>query len=283
MAAASSRPGFRDVCFALLRPFIHSGEITIQYTCEGRLYSAFIRVDDVFSDFFTFHELVVKGIYKIDSRFAPDLVVDCGGNTGLFSLEASARYPSAKIVVCEPVPRNLDQIRKHLSFNSVAAEVLPVCVGGSRRMIPFYVREANSGSFEATKPYMSKFDVEVLALTDVLRDRNARAVYIKMDIEGMEIEVLESYVPSETRAVCVIGELHNHKDNSHRLERIFGDCRWQLRFVNVSDVSNADSIFEAYSPAALELLNRSPTSNASPGRSPLGQKIPTTFSFHRVL
>jgi FkbM family methyltransferase len=266
MAAASSRPGFQNVFFGLLRPFIHDGDVTIRYRCEGHLYSVFIRMEDVLSDFYSVLELVVKRIYKIDPRFVPDLVVDCGGNTGLFSLQASARYPSAKIVVCEPVPRNLDRIRKHFSFNSVAAEVLPVCIGGSRRIIPFYLREANQGSFEATKPYTSRLDVQVLALADLLRDRHAQTIHIKLDIEGMEIEALETYVPSETRAVCVVGELHGHKDNSRHLERIFGDHGWQLRF---EDVSDAGSLFEAYSPAALELLGRSPASNASPGRSSL--------------
>jgi FkbM family methyltransferase len=276
MAAASTRPGLRSIFFGLLRPFIHNNDVTIRYRREGRLYSVFIRMDDVFSDFCSVLELVVKHVYKIDSRFVPDLVVDCGGNTGLFSLEASALYPSARIVVCEPAPRNLDRIRRHLSFNSVAAEVLPVCVGGSRRIIPFYLREANQGSFESTKPYTNKLDVEVLTLADLLRNRRAHTLYIKLDIEGMEIEALETYVPGETRAVCVVGELHGHKDNSRHLERIFGDHGWQLKF---EDVSDAGSIFEAYSPAALDLLRRGPTSNSSPGRSSPAPQDPPNIEF----
>ena len=266
LAAASSRPGLRTLSFALLRPFIHHGDVAIRYKCQGRSYTVFIRMDDVYSDYLSVYELEVRHIYHIDPDFAPDMVIDCGGNTGLFTLDAAARYPSARIVVCEPVPRNLDRIRRHFQSNNVVAEVLPVCIGGRRRVIPFYVREANQGSFEPNKPYTSKLEVEVLSLTDVLRDRPAQRIYIKMDIEGMEIEALESYVPTETRPVCVVGELHGHKENSCHLERIFGDNGWQLRF---DDVSDAGSIFEAYSPAALALLGRSPVATTTLiGREP---------------
>ena len=256
LAAASSRPGLRRLSFALLRPFIHNGDIAIRYQCERRWYTAFIRMDDVYSDYYSVYEIAVRRVYHIDPNFAPDLVVDCGGNTGLFTLDAAARYPSAKFVVCEPVPRNLDRIKRHFIVNSVAADVLPVCVGGRRRVIPFYVREANQGSFDPTKPYTSKLNVEVLTLADVLRDRPAHRIYIKMDIEGMEIEALESYVPGERRPVCIVGELHGHKENSCHLERIFGDNGWQVMF---EDVTDQGSIFEAYSPAALALLGRSVT------------------------
>jgi FkbM family methyltransferase len=258
MAAASSRPRLRKLCLFLLRPFVRDGDIAVCYSCEGHSYTVFIRMDDLLSDYYSVLELAVGRIYKLDAAFVPDLVIDCGGNTGLFSLTAAAVYPTSKIVICEPVPSNLERIKRHLHCNGVAAEILPVCIGGSRRIIPFYVREANQGSFEATKPYTDKLEIEVSTLADVLLGRSAQRIYIKLDIEGMELETLESFVPSESRPVCVVGELHGHKENCRRLESIFGDKGWELRF---DDVSDQGSCFEAYSPAALALLGR--------GRSPV--------------
>lgn len=254
MAAASSRPHLRRLCLLLLRPFVRDGDITIHYPCEGRPYTVFIRMNEFLSDFFSVLELAVGRVYKLDSAFVPDLVVDCGGNIGLFSLTASAVYPSSKIVICEPVPGNLERIRRHLQFNGVAAEMLPVCIGGSRRRIPFFVREAISGSFDPSKPYSSKLEVDVWTLADVLAGRDAQRIQIKLDIEGMEIETLESYVPVETRAVCIVGELHEHKKNQRHLQRIFADSGWELRF---NEVTDQGSIFEAYSPTALAQLGRS--------------------------
>jgi len=251
MAAASSRPSVRDLSLLLLRPFVHKGEIAVRYNCNGKRRTVFVRMDDMLSDYYSVLELGIYQIYKLNKAFVPDLIVDGGGNIGLFSLSASVVYPSAKIVICEPVPRNLEQIKKHMQINQLSPEVLPVCIGGTPKEIPFYVREANQGSFDPTKPYTSVLEVKVLTLADVLRNRDARAILIKLDIEGMEIETLESYVPDEHRAVCIMGELHGHKKNSQTLERIFHEHRWALRF---DDVTDEGSVFEAYSPAASDLL-----------------------------
>jgi len=253
MAAAWSRPGMRKAALVLLRPFVHNGEIKVDYKYEGQTRTVFIRMDDMLSDYYSVLELGVHRIYNLEKALMPDLIIDCGGNIGLFSLAASASYPSSKIVICEPVPRNLDRIRKHLQSNNVSAEVLPVCIGGTQRRLSFYVREANQGSFDPAKPYTSVLEVEVLTLADVLRDRDAQTILIKLDIEGMEIETLESYVPGENRAVCVVGELHGHKENSPSLESIFKSNGWTLRFADVTDEGSA---FEAYSPAASMLLDR---------------------------
>ena len=125
MAASITRPRYRALCMLLLRPFIRNGEVAIRYRCRDRRYVAHIRMADYQSDWMSVSELAIRDIYPVDAGFTPDLVIDGGGNTGLFTLLASAMFPAAGIVVCEPVPRNLQQIEKHLRMNRVAADVMP--------------------------------------------------------------------------------------------------------------------------------------------------------------
>jgi FkbM family methyltransferase len=247
LTARFSRPGLGALWTGLLRPFARGGEMPIAYRQGERDYTAFIRESDVESDLHSTMEVVVRNVYPLDPNFAPDLVIDGGGNVGLFTLLAAAVYPSAEIVVCEPLPRNIAQIERHLEKNHVAAELLPVCIGGSRRSIPFYCRSANSSSFDPDKPYTSVLPIDVLRLSDILADRPANRLLIKLDIEGMEIEALESYVPGEQRATVVLGELHGHPQNRPALERLFADHGWSVRF---GDLSGGDAMFEARSPAA---------------------------------
>jgi FkbM family methyltransferase len=251
MAAATSRPYLRGICLALLGPFIRDGEIAVHYQCYGRSFTAYVRLSDFESDWQSVSEIALHRIYEIEPGFSPDLVIDGGGNTGLFSLFASAAFPAAKIVVAEPVPRNLVQIAKHLRINSVDAEVQPVCIGGRQRTIPFYLREANKGSFDPGLPYSSRLDVPVHTLVSLIRGHNAHRILIKLDIEGMEVEALESFLPEEKRAVFVVGEVHSLPSNGPLLTRIFKRNAWTVRYQRGSDLN---CNFTAWSPEAALFL-----------------------------
>lgn len=255
MTAALTRPRSRRLCFALLRPFTRSGEVAIHYPCHGRSYTVQVRLGELDSDRMSVYELAVMGVYPIEVGFVPDLVIDGGGNTGLFTLLASAAFPSARILTCEPVPHNLAQIEKHLRMNHVKAEVLPVCIGGAEGKIHFYVREANQGSFDAEIPYSSQIDVDVITLASLVRESQAERILIKLDIEGMEVEALGSFVPGETRPVYVVGEVHNARVNAGLLRQIFERSGWTVRFEGLGEMTGN---FVAWSPAADSMLAHSP-------------------------
>lgn len=251
MTAAGTRPRSRRLCFALLRPFARKGEVAINYPCYGQTYTAKVRMAELDSDRMSVYELAVKRVYPIAIAFVPDLVIDGGGNTGLFTLLASAAFPAARIVTCEPVPHNLTQIEKHLRINHVKAEVMPVCIGGAEGKIQFYVREANRGSFDSEIPYRSQMDVDVVTLASLVRRSQAERILIKLDIEGMEAEALGSFVPGETRPVYIVGEVHNARTNVVLLRQIFEGNGWTIRFEELGEMTGN---FIAWSPAARSIL-----------------------------
>lgn len=250
LTAQYSRPALSPLCTLLLRPFVRDNEILIHYKQANRKLTVCLRLSDQESDLHSMLEVIVRKVYPLDPSYAADLVIDGGANIGLFSLQAAAVYPSAHIVACEPLPRNISQTQRHLSLNHVSAEILPVCLGGSHRTIPFYCRGANASSFDPDKPYESVLNIDVLRFGDVVTERPAKRILLKLDIEGMEVEALESYIPSERRAVVIFGELHAHKERRPALERLFADHGWSLK---MGDLSGEDAIFEARSPAAAAL------------------------------
>ena len=256
IAASSSRPKYRGLCLWLLRPFTRNGEVSLRYRCYDRYLQSFIRLSDLQSDLLSTLELSVKDTYNLDLSFQPDLVIDGGGNIGLFTLRAAAATASTsnapvKFVVCEPLPRNIEQIQKHIDINKVPAEIIAGCLGGTRRSIPFYCREAIHSSFDPHKPYTSVVDMPVYTLQDAIGSYPAKRILIKLDIEGMEIEALSSFVPSEQRPVYIVGELHDFAVNASIMERIFGDHGWTFEFCSIA---NDHANFRACSPAAVPLL-----------------------------
>ena len=256
VVGTSSRPKFRRVFLWLLQPFVHEGEITVRHRCYERYHQTTLRMSDLDSDSLSTRELCVWDTYQLERGFRPDLVIDGGGNIGLFTLRAAASTmpgdaTPVKFVICEPLPRNITQIEKHLKMNGVSAQVMPVCLGGTRRTIPFYCRAANESSFDSREAYDSVMEIPVVLLEDAIGSCPAERILIKLDIEGMEIEALNAFVPGEQRAVYVIGELHDFPVNAPLMERLFHDHGWTLELF---DVDRKTSSFRACSPAAVPLL-----------------------------
>ena len=247
LAAAFSRPRFRGAALLLLRPFVRNGQLPLHYHDGGRTLVVYLREAELQSDFQSFRELAIERVYTLEPDFAPDVVVDGGGNIGMFSLRAEAAYPGVRKVICEPVPANCALIQQIMNANRIKSDLQQVCLGGTRRTIPFYVREAVASSFDPMKPYDRQMDVPVILLADTIPD-NARRVVLKLDIEGMEIEALQTYLPGEKRAVCIHGELHDHAKNHDAFERLFQEHGWALKF---EEITHDGSIFKALSPAAL--------------------------------
>ena len=196
--------------------------------------------------------LCVTDIYLLERDYKPDLVVDGGGNVGLFSLRAAAAYPATKIVICEPLPRNIEQIQRHLDENDIQADILPKCLGGTRRTIPFYCRGANESSFDAVVPYDSVLEIPVILLKDVVGPSPAQRILVKLDIEGMEIEALTAFLGTEQRATYIVGELHQYPINAPIIKRLFQDHGWTLELFDIDEVTSS---FRACSPRAVPLLS----------------------------
>ena len=251
----SSRPKYRDLLLTFLKPFVRDGEFSIRYRCYGRSYKTFIRLADLSADVLSTRELGVNDAYSLDRDFQPDFVVDGGGNIGLFTLRAAACVaPAANrppaFLICEPLPRNIAQIQRHLRTNGVQAEILPVCLGGTPRNLSFYCRGANESSFDSALPYDGVLDIPVALLADIIPP-SAQRILIKLDIEGMEIETLAAYLPVEQRPVYIVGELHDYPTNRPVLERLFRENGWLFELFDVDQLTCS---FKACSRPAAPLL-----------------------------
>ncbi|WP_263368665.1 FkbM family methyltransferase [Edaphobacter bradus] len=271
VAATFTRPKFRFISRPLLWPFIHKGEISLRYWCSQRYLKIFLRTSELSSDFQSALELCARDTYHLDHGFHPDLVIDGGGNVGLFTLRVAAMESSAakppKFVIYEPMPHNSEQCRRHLAINRIDAEIVNACLGGTRRSIPFYCRGAIDSSFDAAKPYDSVLQMPVHLLKDAIGTYPAKRILIKLDIEGMEVEALSALLPTEERPVYVVGELHDVSVNLPALERLMEEHGWSFE---CGEVAGDQAIFRACSPAALPLL---PSIMQIKGRAAAGRSI----------
>jgi FkbM family methyltransferase len=253
LLGSQSRPRYRSALVGLLKPFSKDGSVDIHYRCHGRSLTCYVRLTDLSSDVRSVLDVVLQDTYSLDPKFRPDLVIDGGANIGLFTLHIAATASGpVKIVACEPLPRNLDLLRKHLEVNHVPAEIVAGCLGGDRVAVPFYCRGAIDSSFSPDKPFDSVLEMPVYALEDVIGATQAERILIKLDIEGMELAVLRPFVEVEHRPVYVVGELHGFEANDASFRKIFSDRGWGFKYLEVSDDA---ATFKACSPAALSIVS----------------------------
>jgi len=232
-AARQNRKWLDGIAMGALGLMSKDGDLPYSYTCFGARRKAFLRLPHVDSDLESALELAVGDCYRLARLPDPDLIIDGGANTGMFSLAAAARWPKAKIVALEPVPDNIATVHKHLALNGLEGrvEVQEAALGGEVGSLDFYVREANQGSFDGSLPYQSVIKVALRPLRDVLAGRTYQRLLIKLDIEGAERDVLRAYFQDGApRNVIVVMEVHDIPYNKSFVEELAAKNNLALEF-----------------------------------------------------
>lgn len=126
------------------------------------------------------------------------VVVDAGANTGLFSLLAAHRNPSAEIHAFEPVDYNAEIFQCNIDLNGATGIRLHRAAlsahAGAQEMfvVPGEVNYMNSLDADRTRGRGSATEVPTLRLDELLAREGAGPVdLVKVDVEGHEDAVFE--------------------------------------------------------------------------------------------
>jgi FkbM family methyltransferase len=162
---------------------------------------------------------------------------DIGANVGFYSLLASKLVRSGKVFAFEPVPRNLEYLRKHVVLNRVTnVEVLPIAVSDKDGISSFRVEQTGlmghlSGEGNTT--------VSTAALDTLVEEGKVLPPdYVKMDIEGAELLALRGASRTFQRFRPVLFLATHGREveaECRRLLELWGyDCR------NIGSKSNSE-------------------------------------------
>jgi len=139
--------------------------------------------------------------YRFVERFVKQgmMVLDIGAHNGFYTLLAAKKVgPAGKVIAFEPSPRERARLLVHLRLNGLRDRVLvaPVALGREIKESTFFVVEGrDTGCNSLRRPEVNErtreIGVPVTSLDTFLAQRNiARVDFIKMDVEGAELEVL---------------------------------------------------------------------------------------------
>jgi FkbM family methyltransferase len=175
----------------------------------------------------TLAEIFLDNCYDCDLTLpARPIVVDVGGFIGDFSLYAVKRLNAAKVIVCEPSPRNWTLLLKNIANNGYEDRIVAVnkaVTDGGNVMMNI---DAPNGSqcmvsayFPSEQPLSA---VSGISLGELLREHAIESVdLLKIDCEGGEYAILES-TPSDVldRIRNIVFEYHEIEGGWARLKGV---------------------------------------------------------------
>jgi FkbM family methyltransferase len=158
------------------------------------------------SELVIYDEIFVQKVYDLSFLpFEPDVVVDCGGFGGYFTLLARARFPQAKFVVFEPNPKNYESMCANIERNGGGVETLNEAVSNCSGEMSFTgggLGGKLSGDAEGLR-------VRVADIGEVLARLAPQRLLLKLDVEGEEEKILPSLISTVPPACAIFFEWHH--------------------------------------------------------------------------
>jgi FkbM family methyltransferase len=147
-----------------------------------------------------FDQDAVRVWRRLNELVQPDLVLDIGANYGEVLL--STHYPdAADIHLVEPNPRLVPLLRRSLTEAGLTATIHEVAATTEKGTATLHIDARSSGasSIEPGRPADRTVVVDTATIDDLV-PRGHRRCLFKIDVEGVEGEVLDSM--TETLADC---------------------------------------------------------------------------------
>ncbi|MFH1244249.1 MAG: FkbM family methyltransferase [bacterium] len=170
-------------------------------------------------------EIFGENIYYLEIDKADPTIVDLGAHIGMTTLYYKRLFPEAKVWAYEPQPNNFSLLKKNIEENQVNnVELIQAAVAPKTGLLrlndPVGDNAWKSGMGIIPKGWKGiqttrEAQVTAVAISEVL---NQRIDILKMDIEGMEYEVVRAAGIALRNAQHILIEVHPRA--GHRLEEI---------------------------------------------------------------
>jgi FkbM family methyltransferase len=167
------------------------------------------------------HELLFAGSYAramahLKGQTGEPVVLDLGGNIGLFSLLAARSNPQARIFAFEPGPPNFRLFEMNRLANPELTERIKLskeAVAGETHSVEWFFDESNPGGSGLFATEGKKFTVQLRAFAEVVPSLPGPVALAKIDIEGAEFELLAATPPQVWQQISAVS-LELHEDPS---------------------------------------------------------------------
>jgi FkbM family methyltransferase len=171
-------------------------------------------------------EIFIDEIYRLPEHVQVTGLLDLGANIGLATVWLAKTYDLEGVIAVEPLPENARLLRTNVRANNIACQVIEAAVGTTTGVTFFAeTSESNMGHISEAGREIALVDVR-----EIVNELSFARPLLKMDIEGMEGELLQSIDPAWTRKfVAMVMEMHPEIVNVGELVEILTSQSFDYR------------------------------------------------------
>jgi FkbM family methyltransferase len=155
------------------------------------------------------YEFFIDNVYDLNLiNFEPELIVDCGGYKGYFSILAYNKYNSAHTICIEALPRNFKDIVATAERNNLSKlKILNKAVSKSEQPIELYFEGSSASTENTFTGDLNKLSIETISLYELIKNHNN--LLLKVDIEGSELDFFPEIISDLPVNCAVFLETHD--------------------------------------------------------------------------
>lgn len=172
---------------------------------------------------FMYRELFHNSVYRFHQNRDTPFIIDCGANIGLSVLYFKEVYPTAKIIAFEPDKEVFDYLEQNVRTNAKNVSDIELVNKGlwdQEGKISFKNEGADAGriSFEGDSTEFKKtIEIDTVRLSSYI---NGPVDFIKLDIEGAEVKVIQELEPKLVYVDNIFIEFHSFINSPQELDLI---------------------------------------------------------------
>ncbi len=145
-----------------------------------------------------------------------EFVVDVGSFLGTYAiLGARAVGPTGRVLALEPSPFSFEMMTRHLRYNGVAARVdarrVAAGAAAEQRELAMWTAEPYRNMLATSASPTERVTVDIVTLDDLCRGASRPPDWIRIDVQGVELDVLagaKEIIRAARDRITIIIEVH---------------------------------------------------------------------------
>jgi len=179
-----------------------------------------VRYSDLASFYVEYKDIFRQGIYAFDAANDRPRIIDGGGCIGMSVLFFKQRYPDARITTFEPDEQLAAMLRQSLSSNDIGdVEVVTSGLAANEGVMRFVAHGSDAGRMLGES---ERTDAATTAVhtTTLSRYLDEPVDFLKLNIEGQELPVLEQCAEKLRNVSEAVIEYHGWAGHEQRLGKL---------------------------------------------------------------